>query len=55
MANSDSGEYLGAPVMAIFVSHVVPHFPNIGDFEVYEGIWRLFKVHGGYLWYMEVI
>ena len=47
MPNSDLGGCSGAPVMAIFVSHVGPHFPNIGYFEVYEGIWRLFKVYRG--------
>ena len=36
--NSDPGGCVGAPVMVIFVSHVGPHFPNIGYFEVCEGI-----------------
>ena len=36
--NSDPRECSGAPVMTIFVSHVGPYFPNIGYFEVYEGI-----------------
>ena len=52
--NSDLGGCSGDPVMVIFVSHVGPYFPNIGCFEVYEGIWRLFKVYGGYLKYMTV-
>ena len=38
VSNSDPGGCSGAPVMAIFVSHVGPRFPNIGYFEVYEGI-----------------
>ena len=36
--NSDPVGCSGAPVIAMFVSHVGPHFPNIGYFEVYEGI-----------------
>ena len=55
MPNSIPGGCSGGPVMVIFVSHVGPHFRNIGCFEVYKGIWRLFKVYGGYLKYMEVI
>ena len=54
MPNSDPGGCFGAPVMANFVSHVGPHFPNTGYFEVYEGIWRLFKVYRCYLRYMKV-
>ena len=52
--NSDPGGCSGGSVMAIFVSHVSPHFPNIGYFEVYECIWRLFEVYGEYLRYMKV-
>ena len=55
MPNSGRGGCSGARDMTIFVSHVGRHFPNIGYFEVYEGIWRLFKVYGDYLRYMEVI
>ena len=55
MPNSDPGGCSGAPVKAMFVSHVGPHFSNIGYFEVYEGIWRLLKVHGGHVKYVEVI
>ena len=36
--NSDARGCSGAPVMTICVSHVGPHFPNMGYFEVYEGI-----------------
>ena len=55
--NSDLGGCSGAPVMGIFVSHVGPHLPNIGYFEVYEGVRRYMKNedYGGYLKYMEVI
>ena len=38
MPNSDFGGCSGASVIAIFVPHVGPHFPNIGYFEVYAGI-----------------
>ena len=44
----------GAGDMTIFVSYVGPHFPNIGDFDVYgiyikiyQGIQRYLKVYGG--------
>ena len=36
--NSDSRGCSGAPAMDIFVSHVGPHFSNIGYFEVYGAI-----------------
>ena len=36
--NSVPGGCSGAPVMVFFVSHVGPHFANIGYSEVYEGI-----------------
>ena len=55
VSNSDQGGGSGAPVMGIFVSHVGPHFFNIGDSQVYEGIWRSFNVYGGYVRYIEVI
>ena len=54
MPNSDLGGCSGGPVMPICVSHGDPHFPNVGYFEVYEGICKLFKVYGGYLRYMKV-
>ena len=38
MSNYDPRGCIGAPVMGIFVDHVGCEFPNIGDFEVYEGI-----------------
>ena len=43
--------------MTICVSHVGPHFSNIGYFEVYEGYLRYMEViyvYGGYLRYMKV-
>ena len=45
--NLDPGGCLGAGVMTIFVFYVGPHFPNIGDFDVYGGILRYIKVYGG--------
>ena len=51
---SDSGDALELQLWPFVASHVGPHLPNIDYFEVYEGIWRLFKVHGGYLRYMKV-
>ena len=42
--NCDSWGCSGAPVMVFFVSHVGPHFANIGFFEVYECIWRYMEV-----------
>ena len=34
--------------------HVCHHFPRIGDFEAYGGIWKYMKVYGRYLRYMKV-
>ena len=46
MSNSHFGEQ-PARDMTIFGSHVGPHIPNIGYFEVYEGIWGYMKVYVG--------
>ena len=58
VANMDPGGCSGAPVMAIFVSHVVLIFLRLDILKctkVYEGIWRYMKVYETYLRYMEVI
>ena len=39
MSNPHLWKRSGARVMAIFGSHVGPHVPNIGYFDVYAGIW----------------
>ena len=38
VSNSHLWKRSGVRVMTIFGSHVGPHFPNIGYFEVYGGI-----------------
>ena len=54
MPNSGHGGCPGICFMTIFESYVGRHFPSIGYFEVYEGIWRYMKVYGRYLRYMKV-
>ena len=46
MPNSGPGGCTATRVMTIFGAYVEPHFPNIEDFGVYEGI-RCMKVHEG--------
>ena len=47
MSNSQLWKRLGVRDMAIFVSHVGSYFSNIGEFEVYEGIWGYVGAFGG--------
>ena len=53
-SNVDPWGCPGARVMTILVFYVGPHFPNIGDFDVYEGIWRYVKVFGSIWRYIKV-
>ena len=54
VSNSEPWESPGARVMTICVSYVDPHFPSIGYFEVYVGIWSYIKAFGGIWKYMKV-
>ena len=47
MPNYGSGGCPGTQVMTIFGFYVGRHFPNIGDFKIYGGIWRYMKVFEG--------
>ena len=47
MLTPDAWGCPGARVMTILGSYVDPHFPDIGDFEVYKGIRRYLEVFGG--------
>ena len=53
-SNSEPWGWSGARVMIICVSYVGPHFPDIGYFEVYAGMWRYITAFVGIWKYVKV-
>ena len=54
MPNSGHGGTPGPLFITIFGSYVGSHFPNIGDFNLYGGIYKYIKVFGSIWKYIKV-
>ena len=54
VSNSEPWGCSGSRVMTIFVSYVSPHFPHIGYFGEYEGIWLYMEALEGIWRYIKV-